>query len=171
MTINLKTNQSQQTAKDYHVGNLDGREFLQTIVFPRIEVHQREVIDDQEKQWCLSDNKIVILMNLPELAWTFLDVFPAWLAKHAEDRDRWRIPIHIYCYTFSKADDRDADIRERLMAILPELNDEPIISRFVRQVAPNKDMMCVRISLFDRQTTAEQQDEHPAERFKKYSVD
>lgn len=161
MTINLKGNQSKKSSKDYHVFNLDGREFLQSIVFPRIEVHQKEVLDDEEKQWCLSENKIVILMNLPELAWTFLDVFPAWLAKHAEDRDRWRIPIHIYCYTFSKADDRDADIRQRLKGILPELSDEQITSRFVRQVAPNKDMMCVRISLFD------QQNEHPAKRFKK----
>ena len=150
MTINLKGNESKRSSKDYHVFNLDGRAFLQTIVFPRIEVHQKEVSDDEEKHWCFSENKIVILMNLPELARTFLDVFPAWLAKHADDEDRWRIPIHIFCYTFSKADNYDEEIRRRLKRILPQLSKEQITCRFVRQVAPRKNMICVRIILLQR---------------------
>ncbi len=174
MTINLKTNQPKKSSNEYHVFNLDGREFLQTIVFPRIENYQKEIINDQEKRWCLSDNKIIILMNLPDIALTFLDVVSAWLSKN----DQSILPIHIYCYTFSKADNREEDIRIRLKSILPNVNDDQITCRFVRQVAPNKDMMCVQIKLFDKKnnnnneiestdkTNIEEKEDNPAKRFK-----
>lgn len=183
MKINLEKNQSKKSRNEYHVFNLDGREFLQTIVFPRIEAYQREIKNDDEKKWCLSNNKIVLLMNLPEIALTFLDVFPEWLAKDIEERQNWILPIHIYCYTFSKADDREEDIRTRLKSLLPNLNYDQITCRFVRQVAPNKDMMCVRIVLFDNKknddglpvkeaiNNEEGERENPAKKFKQDSSD
>jgi tRNA (guanine37-N1)-methyltransferase len=173
MTINLKTNQTKKSSKEYHVFNLDGREFLRTIVLPRIENYQKEILNDHEKRWCLSDNKIIILMNLPEIALTFLDVLSEWLSKDIEEKNEWILPIHIYCYTFSKADNRDEDIRIRLKTILPNINHDQITCRFVRQVAPNKDMMCVRIILFDKKKTDEilsnNEEENPAKRFKQDS--
>ncbi|CAF2976314.1 unnamed protein product [Rotaria sp. Silwood2] len=180
MTINLKNNQSKNSSNQYHVFNLDGREFLRTIVLPRIESYQQEVKNDSEKNWCLSNNKIVILMNLPEIALTFLDVLPEWLSTNIEEKEQWTLPIEIYCYTFSKADNRDEDIRMRLKSILPNINDEQITCRFVRQVAPNKDMMCVRIVLFDKKNSDEvlstektnnedNEEEVPAKRFKQDS--
>ncbi len=167
MTINLKTNQSKKSSKEYHVFNLDGREFLRTIVLPRIESYQKEIEHDKEKRWCLSDNKIVILMNLPDIALTFLDVLSEWLSTNLEEKEQWILPIHIYCYTFSKADNCEEDIRMRLKDILPNINNDQISCRFVRQVAPNKDMMCVRIHLFGKKTDDEE--ENPAKRFKKDS--
>jgi tRNA (guanine37-N1)-methyltransferase len=180
MTMNLKTNQPKKSPKDYHVFNLDGREFLRTIVFPRIETYQKEVANDNEQRWCLSDNKIVILMNLPEIALTFLDVFTEWLSINIEEKQQWILPIHIYCYTFSKADNCDEDIRMRLKEILPNITHEQISCRFVRQVAPKKDMMCARVILFDKknndeilsakQTTNEDDEgENPTKRFKQDS--
>jgi tRNA (guanine37-N1)-methyltransferase len=179
MTINLKTNQTKKSSKEYHVFNLDGREFLRTIVLPRIENYQKEILNDHEKRWCLSDNKIIILMNLPEIALTFLDVLSEWLSKDIEEKNEWILPIHIYCYTFSKADNRDEDIRIRLKTILPNINHDQITCRFVRQVAPNKDMMCVEIKLFDKKnkneiesidkTNNEEEEENPAKRFKQDS--
>ena len=163
MTTNLKTNQSKKSSSQYHVFNLDGREFLRTIVFPRIESYQKEILDDKEKRWCLSDNKIVILMNLPDIALTFLDVFPEWLEKDCEERKQWILPIHIHCYTFSKAENTDEDIRARLKTILPNVSDQQISCRFVRQVAPKKDMMCAKIVLFERKDNDE---DHPSKRFK-----
>ena len=173
MTMNLKTNQPKKSPKEYHVFNLDGREFLRTIALPRIETYQKEVADDSEKRWCLSDSKIVMLMNLPDIALTFLDVLPEWLSSNSEEKERWVLPIHIYCYTFSKAENRDEDIRMRLKEILPNIKNEEISSRFVRQVAPNKDMMCVRIGLFNKKnseemlptktTNNEEEEENPAE--------
>ncbi|CAF3490186.1 unnamed protein product [Rotaria sp. Silwood1] len=180
MTINLKNNQSKKSSNQYYVFNLDGREFLRTIVLPRIESYQQEVKNDSEKKWCLSNNKIVILMNLPDIALTFLDVLPEWLSTNIEEKEQWILPIHIYCYTFSKADNRDEDIRMRLKSILPNINDEQITCRFVRQVAPNKDMMCVRIVFFNKKNSDEMlstekinkeddEGEVPAKRFKQDS--
>jgi tRNA (guanine37-N1)-methyltransferase len=180
MTINLKTNQTKKSPKEYHVFNLDGREFLRTIALPRLETYQKEIVNDDEKRWCFSDNKIIILMNLPDIALTFLDVLSEWLSKDIEGKEQWILPIHIYCYTFSKADNRDEDIRMRLKTILPNVNPEQISCRFVRQVAPNKDMMCVRIILFnkkiddeilstDKIENKEEEEENPAKRFKQDS--
>ncbi len=149
MNINLKKNQPKKSPREYHIFNLDGREFLRTIALPRIESYQKEVVDDTEKHRSLSDSKIIFLMNLPELALTFLDVFSEWLSVNIEEKERWIVPIYIYCYTFSKADDRVEDIRMRLKTILPSVNNDQISCRFVRQVAPNKDMMCVHIRLFE----------------------
>ncbi|CAF4280641.1 unnamed protein product, partial [Rotaria magnacalcarata] len=78
----------------------------------------------------------------------------------------WILPVHIHCYTFSKADNREEDIRTRLKSTLPNVNDDQITCRFVRQVAPNKDMMCVRIVLFDNKKNEE---ENPTKRFKQDS--
>ncbi len=141
MNINLKKNQPKKSPREYHTFNLDGREFLRTIALPRIESYQNEVA---------SKSKIVILMNLPELALTFLDVVSQWLSINREEKERWMIiPIHIYCYTFSRVENRVEDIRTRLKAILPEINTDEVTCRFVRQVAPNKDMMCANIHLFE----------------------
>ncbi|CAF3510085.1 unnamed protein product [Rotaria sp. Silwood1] len=119
-------------------------------------------------------------MNLPDIALTFLDVLPEWSSTNIEEKEQWILPIHIYCYTFSKADNRDEDIRMRLKSILPNINDEQITCRFVRQVAPNKDMMCVRIVFFNKKNSDEMlstekinkeddEGEVPAKRFKQDS--
>lgn len=141
MQINLQTNQSKKSPKEYHVYNLDGREFLRTIVFPHIEIYQRTN---------MLKNKIVILMNLPEIGLTFLDVFSEWLLRTKIEQEQWKTSIHIYCYTFSRGDNHFEDIRVRLKTIWSEIEIEEKACRFVRQVAPNKDMMCVNICLFDK---------------------
>ncbi|CAF0742056.1 unnamed protein product [Adineta steineri] len=142
MTINLKKNQPKKSSTEYYIYNLDGREFLRTITLPHIENYQ--------KDRPLLKNKITIIMNLPQLALTFLDVFSEWLSINSEEKEQWIIPVHIYCYTFSRADDRIKDIEIQLQTILPNVNKNQISCRFVRQVAPNKDMMCVNIRLFDK---------------------
>jgi tRNA (guanine37-N1)-methyltransferase len=149
MNINLKKNQPKKFFREYHVSNLDGREFLRTIALPHIEGYQKEVAIDSEKRRYLSNSKIVILMNLPELALTFLDVISEWLSINVGEKNLWVLPIHIYCYTFSKADDCDEDIRMRLKTVLPDVKNDQISCRFVRQVAPKKDMMCAHVRLFE----------------------
>ena len=144
MSINLQKNQPKKSPRPFHVYNLDGQEFLRSIALPQIEIYQNDA-----KHRSSSKSKIVILMNLPELALTFLDVFHEWLATNREENQRWIVPIEIYCYTFSRAEDRVKDIRMRLKTILPDIDVEKIVCRFVRQVAPNKDMMCVNINLFE----------------------
>ncbi|CAF4343204.1 unnamed protein product, partial [Rotaria sp. Silwood2] len=150
MNINLKKNQPKKLSREYHIFNFDGREFFRTIAFPHIESYQKQVVEDKEKSQHLSNSKIVILMNLPGLALTFLDVISEWLSMNIEEKEQWILPIHIYCYTFSRGEDRVEDVRTRLKLILPNVNNDQISYRFVRQVAPNKDMMCAHIRLFDK---------------------
>ncbi|CAF4103302.1 unnamed protein product [Rotaria socialis] len=141
MNVNFKRNQPKNALREYHLFNLDGREFLRTIALPQIEHYQ--------KQGQLNRN-IVILMNLPGLAITFLDVISEWLSINIEEKQQWKLPIHIYCYTFSRGEDRVEDVRTRLNLILPNVDNDQVSYRFVRQVAPNKDMMCVHIRLYDK---------------------
>ncbi|CAF3625152.1 unnamed protein product [Rotaria sp. Silwood1] len=150
MNINFKKNQPKKSSREYHIFNLDGREFLRTIALLQIENYQKQFIEDKEKFQYLSNSKIVILMNLPGLALTFLDVISEWLSMNIEDKEQWLLPIHIYCYTFSRGENRIEDIQIRLKSIIPNINHDQILYRFVRQVAPNKDMMCAHISLFDK---------------------
>ncbi|CAF3730598.1 unnamed protein product [Rotaria sordida] len=150
MNINLKKNQPKKSSREYYIFNLDGREFLRTITLPYIENYQKQIIEDKEKFQYLSNSKIVILMNLPGLALTFLDVISEWLSINIEEKEQWILPIHIYCYTFSRDEDRIEDIRTRLKLILPNINNDQILYRFVRQVAPHKDMFCVHINLFNK---------------------
>lgn len=137
MNVNLRKNQPKKSPSPYHVFNLDGREFLRTVALPTIETYQRAA----------NKSRIVILMNLPELALTFLDVISQWLSVEIEEKQRWTSPIHIYCYAFSRELDRDEDVRTRLYSIMPQICPDQVSCRWVRQVAPNKDMMCVHISL------------------------
>lgn len=149
MDINLKKNQPKKSPRQYQIFNLDGRDFLRNIALPRIETYQKEIIDDAEKRRCLGNSKIVILMNLPQLALTFLDVISEWLSVNSDDKAHWLLPIHIDCYAFSRGDDRIEDIRIRLKNIMPNVADNQVSCRFVRQVAPNKDMMCAHIILLN----------------------
>ena len=143
MNMNFEKNR----CENYHVFNLDGREFLQRIVFPQIEKFQNDLLKDAERQWCLADNKIAIVMNLPEIGWTFLDVFPIWLTKTSEEKRSWKLPVKIYCYTFAQEEDCHDDIHQRLKTIFPALHLNHLSIRFVRRVAPRKLMMCVEITL------------------------
>lgn len=157
--VNLKKNQPKKSPREYQVFNLDGREFLQTIVFPNIERIQQEI----------NQYKIVILMNLPALAITFFDVISQWLSINSDDKQKWKIPVEIYCYTFSREENREDDVRQRLNSIAPNLKSEQISCRFVRQVAPNKDMMCVQVNLFNENSNHQSDDdkEKNIKRFKK----
>ena len=148
MQVNLKKNQPKKSPREYHIYNLDGRDFLRTIALPQIETCQKESLNQSENM--ASNKKIVILMNLPELALTFLDVVSEWLSRDVEEKQQWIIPIHIFCYTFSRADDRIEDVRIRLKTVMPNVNDDLVSCRFVRQVAPCKDMMCAQIRLFEK---------------------
>ena len=114
--------------------NLDGREFLRKVV---------------EKSSPVSH----VIMNLPAMAVDFLDVFSGGLFGENS-------PM-IYCYCFSKAEDvvRDAQVQcERVLGA----NLDACV-HYVRDVAPNKAMMCVQFRL-PRQVGAKQENGGEGER-------
>ena len=105
--------------------NLCGRVFVKELVEKQIQFDQ-------------------VLMNLPATAIDFLDVFVGLLN---DDNDSWwtkKSPlIHTYC--FSSEADRSTDVMNRVGNVLgcdpKDLVDVSV--REVRDVAPNKWMMCI----------------------------
>eukprot|EP00898_Chlorokybus_atmophyticus_P007379 jgi/Chlat1/7642/Chrsp64S07119 len=83
-----------------------------------------------------------VVMNLPASAIDFLDVF-----KGAFSRALWqgRLP-HIHCYCFMKAVESEADVIQRMEQRLGGRIDSPTVVE-VRDVAPNKLMLCISFQL------------------------
>ena len=84
-----------------------------------------------------------ITMNLPATAIEFLDVF-----KGAFDREVWgdrKLPT-IHCYTFKKASESFDDVVARGEGHLGAIITDPHVHE-VRDVAPNKIMLCLSFTL------------------------
>ncbi|KAI8593599.1 guanine(37)-N1-methyltransferase [Geranomyces variabilis] len=88
------------------------------------------------------------VMNLPATAIEFLDAFWGLLANHPSADDKAPLPI-IHCHCFSRDPDPKTDIVRRVEAALgaPLGPDDLIALHNVRNVAPNKDMLCVSFRL------------------------
>jgi len=168
-----------------HTYNIDGREFIQTILKAhlttilkaRAEVlhggtcdsNSRDRTDlckknasdtnEQPKEGEFESgrdfketetqitSKIYITMNLPALALEFLDAyrgllsdFPAGL--QSDPRVLQALPT-VLCYCFSKSEDSESDVRSRAESILGYGLPTDSRVRMVRNVAPNKEMVCV----------------------------
>ncbi|XP_029972748.1 tRNA (guanine(37)-N(1))-methyltransferase isoform X1 [Salarias fasciatus] len=85
-----------------------------------------------------------MVMNLPALALDFLDAFRGLLrGEPPSGRD----PPTVHCYGFSKDDDPSTDVVARASRSLGVPLENRCDVHFVRNVAPNKDMLCVRFTL------------------------
>ena len=101
--------------------NLDARAFIDHLFEQQIEFSQ-------------------VLMNLPATALEFLDVF------RAGRFDYWQgtLPT-VHCYCFSSEEDPKQDVKRRAEEILGTTIQDKI--RIVRDVAPNKVMLCVSFQI------------------------
>ncbi|KAM7375872.1 hypothetical protein PAMP_005638 [Pampus punctatissimus] len=112
--------------------NLDGRGFIQGPV-------------KQELPALLKGTaKVHVVMNLPALALEFLDAFKGLLQEEPPCDEN--LPT-VHCYGFSKDDNPDKDVVERASRSLGFPLEHRCSVHFVRNVAPNKDMMCVSFTL------------------------
>lgn len=139
-----------------HVYNMDGRDFLNTVLFDSIT-------QAAAPQGRTCTGRRHVTMNLPAIAVEFLDVFqpckagaavrarnarwsslPASVVPESVDR---RTLFHVYC--FSAAEDLCADavrqVEAHLGYSLPAESVEEAL--MVRDVAPTKRMMCVSFTL------------------------
>ncbi|XP_023347378.1 tRNA (guanine(37)-N1)-methyltransferase [Eurytemora carolleeae] len=129
--------------------NLDAREFIK-LNLPRVI---KEIVEEGTEQ------QIHITLNLPGLAVTFMDVFQGVLADCSElESCNFNLPL-VHVYTFSKAEDTVLDVRTRVEDNLGcSLDPDHLVEvAFVRNVAPNKDMLrcsfrVPRSILFDKGT-------------------
>lgn len=116
--------------------NEDARDFIKTTVKNQLT-----------KLWTEKPEGITnvhITMNLPALAITFLDVFRGLFSdsQHLKDVATNLLP-KVHVYGFSKAEDKAKHIQARCELYLGAKLDSDHLEgvSFVRNVAPNKDMM------------------------------
>lgn len=102
----------------------------------------KEAVPEEDNKY-----KIHVVMNLPALAIEFLDAFQGILSEFDQSSVKSApVPI-VHCYAFSKADDPVADVKERVEAVISCPLPEGYCIRMVRNVAPNKEMLCAEFQL------------------------
>ncbi|XP_008282135.1 tRNA (guanine(37)-N(1))-methyltransferase isoform X1 [Stegastes partitus] len=126
---NCKLNKVESKVRSF---NLDGRAFIQGPLKQELPALLK------------GEASVHVVMNLPALALEFLDAFRGLL--HQEPPCEENLPT-VYCYGFSKDDDPDTDVVQRASRSLGFPLENRCSVHFVRNVAPNKDMMCVRFTL------------------------
>ena len=125
---------------------MDGREFIRNIVK-----------DDLISKWTKlkkeeNVNQIHVAMNLPALAVEFLDAFKGLLAGNETLPCKTVVLPKVYCYCFTditvtEESEKLNEVKERVIGIVGHSVEADLALRFVRTVAPNKDMMCVTFTL------------------------
>ncbi|KAF1374852.1 hypothetical protein PFLUV_G00233370 [Perca fluviatilis] len=126
---NCKLNKVEKKVRTF---NLDGRAFIQGPVKQELPVLLK------------GKANVHVVMNLPALALEFLDAFRGLL--HQETSCDENLPT-VHCYGFSKDDNPEMDVVERASRSLGFPLKDQCSVHFVRNVAPNKDMMCVSFTL------------------------
>ncbi|XP_054827616.1 tRNA (guanine(37)-N1)-methyltransferase [Eublepharis macularius] len=124
---NCKLNRVDKKVK---VFNMDGRDFLEG---PVKEALAQQLSSKDRK------HSLHIVMNLPAMAIEFLDVFRHLLSGEPGTTD---LPT-VHCYSFSKHDNPVQDVQERAEACLGTSLEGCCSVFLVRNVAPNKEMMCI----------------------------
>ncbi|XP_058843961.1 tRNA (guanine(37)-N1)-methyltransferase-like isoform X1 [Acipenser ruthenus] len=119
--------------KKIHVFNLDGRDFILGAV-------KEQLTERLHKASTQKKNTVHIVMNLPALAIEFLDAFRNLLENQPSGDSS--LPF-VHCYGFSKHDNPAQDIQERAEGFLGKSLEGHCTVHLVRNVAPNKEMMCI----------------------------
>ncbi|XP_030627745.1 tRNA (guanine(37)-N(1))-methyltransferase [Chanos chanos] len=127
--------------------NLDGREFI------------RGPLKEQLPALLKGSAGVHVIMNLPALALEFLDAFRGLFVDLDYEQElscESNLP-HVHCYGFSKEDNPQRDVVQRASASLGVSLEGRCTVHMVRNVAPNKEMMCVSFTLpkevlFSRET-------------------
>ncbi|KAJ3044618.1 tRNA(m(1)G37)methyltransferase [Rhizophlyctis rosea] len=87
------------------------------------------------------------VMNLPATAIEFLDAFRGLLHGKEDLVPQSELPI-VHCHCFSRAQDARADVLQRVEEVIKApLGDNVLDVYDVRNVAPNKEMLCISFRL------------------------
>ncbi|KAM4690795.1 tRNA (guanine(37)-N(1))-methyltransferase [Rhinophrynus dorsalis] len=116
--------------------NTDGRDFIKTTIKEELVKHMMLLSKERK-------NSLHIVMNLPAMALEFLDAFKNLLEE--EPCNGVILPT-IHCYGFSKEDDPVKDVKEKAGSFLGTTL-ENCSTHLVRNVAPNKEMLCISFEL------------------------
>uniref|UniRef100_H0XEM0 tRNA (guanine(37)-N1)-methyltransferase n=2 Tax=Otolemur garnettii TaxID=30611 RepID=H0XEM0_OTOGA len=130
---NCKLNKVDRKVK---VFNLDGKDFLQGPV--KEELMQQLGVSKERK------HSVHIVMNLPAKAIEFLSAFKSLLDGQPCSSEL--LPT-VHCYSFSKDADPAEDVRQRAGAVLGMSLEACSSVHPVRNVAPNKEMLCITFQI------------------------
>ncbi|XP_039325224.1 tRNA (guanine(37)-N(1))-methyltransferase isoform X3 [Saimiri boliviensis] len=130
---NCKLNKVDQKVK---VFNLDGKDFLQGPI--KEELMQLLSLSEERKP------SVHIVMNLPAKAIEFLSAFKSLLDEQPCSSEL--LPI-VHCYSFSKDANPTEDVRQRAGAVLGISLEACSSVHLVRNVAPNKEMLCITFQI------------------------
>ncbi|XP_062850955.1 tRNA (guanine(37)-N1)-methyltransferase [Trichomycterus rosablanca] len=116
--------------------NLDGREFI------------RGPLRERLPELLKGSSAIHIIMNLPALALEFLDAFRGLLGPESGEgvSGEPNLP-RVHVYGFSKEDEPQKDVLQRAESSLGSSLEGRCDVHMVRNVAPNKEMMCVSFTM------------------------
>lgn len=128
--------------------NLDGRDFIKEAA--PLDIEERISTEEWETTMSISPKRIHFVMNLPAIAVEFLDAFWGILSKVKDKSlvEKQTFMVHVYCFI------KDVDgFKEKAVKLvkgclgydLPEKNISQVV--FVRNVAPNKEMLRVSFIL------------------------
>ncbi|XP_014639767.1 PREDICTED: tRNA (guanine(37)-N1)-methyltransferase isoform X1 [Ceratotherium simum simum] len=131
---NCKLNKVDQKVK---VFNLDGKDFLQGPV--REELMQQLGPLSKERK-----HSVHIVMNLPAKAIEFLSAFKSLLDGQPCSHEL--LPT-VHCYSFSKDANPAKDVQRRAGAVLGISLEACSSVHLVRNVAPNKEMLCITFQI------------------------
>ncbi|XP_012579854.1 PREDICTED: tRNA (guanine(37)-N1)-methyltransferase [Condylura cristata] len=131
---NCKLNKVDQKVKIF---NLDGKDFLQGPVRKEL-MEQLGPLSKERK------HSVHIVMNLPAKAIEFLTAFK--LLLDGQPRSHEFLPI-VHCYSFSKDANPAKDVQQRAGAALGISLEACSSVHLVRNVAPNKEMVCITFQI------------------------
>lgn len=131
---NVKLNKVADKVTTY---NLDGREFIKEVIGGNLGAHLTE------------GKRVHVCMNLPALATEFLDAFVGLLGSATDDLEKKSEEgcVRVHCYCFVKGEEGVAGAKRKAEEGLKRPMDKDVQVSFVRNVAPNKDMMRVSFDL------------------------
>ncbi|KAM5273606.1 tRNA (guanine(37)-N(1))-methyltransferase [Ctenodactylus gundi] len=153
---NCRLNKVSQKVK---VFNLDGKYFLEGPV--KEELMQQLELSEERK------HSIHIVMNLPAKAIEFLSAFRSLLAGQP---CRHELLPTVHCYSFSKEVNPAEDVQQRAGAALGISLESCSSVHLVRNVAPNKEMLCITFQIpaavlyKDQTINLERHEDPPAKR-------
>ncbi|KAE8586973.1 hypothetical protein XENTR_v10021824 [Xenopus tropicalis] len=130
---NCKLNKVEKRVQAF---NTDGRDFIKTTI-------KKELLKYADMPSAEEKPSLHIAMNLPALAVEFLDAFKNLLEE--EPCNSFILPT-IHCYSFSKDDDPLQDVKARAESFLGTTLEDCSM-HLVRNVAPNKEMVCISFKL------------------------
>jgi tRNA (guanine37-N1)-methyltransferase len=130
LNVNAKLNHVQDTLTSH---NLDAREFIRS--------HMLASLGDLRARQP-PPPRVRVIMNLPALGITFLDV----LREVSEARGEDGPEIVVHCYNFSNAENPRQDVIDRSCNVLGVVPAD-IDAYEVRDVSPKKFMLCISFTL------------------------